>query len=250
MLMGDAVYVVDALGTPAAVHEQMADDGIAHERVFAGAGRRRKRDRRTIEIRSGKTATLTLVAEMTGGTSTMGDRKVCHSVGHHPPAKLAFDDFLRHHTATRESHRRQELTVRHLRQTFARTAHADETLDSIIVRFEVHVADRPVFSVAIATSGLEFVVTEAIALARPTECFPPHLSSTDPHERFVGWEGIRMLQVVDEELMAVLVTGITQALDGLCAQKLLLIAETAELQLIGPYVLGEVARRDTGRSRF
>ena len=63
-------------------------------------------------------------------------------------------------------------------------------------------------------------------------------------------EGIRMFQVVDEELMAVLVTGITQTLDGLCAQKLLLIAETAEFQLIGPYVLGEVARRDTRRSRF
>src|SRR5262249_26369275 len=133
-----------------------------------------------------------------------------------------------HYTAARKSHRRQELTIWHLWQTFARTAHADEAFYLIVVRFEVVVANRPVFSVAIVAGGFEFVVAEAIAFARPTKCFSSHLPAADPHERFVHRKGVRMLQVIDEKLMAVLVTGIAQTLDRLCAQQHPLIAKTTE----------------------
>src|SRR5206468_12636386 len=228
MLMRDAVNVVDAFSSPAAVHQQMADNSIAHERISARSRCRRKRNRRTVEIRCGKTATLTLIAVMAGGAASMVHCQVCYTVGHDSPAQFAFDDFLRHYTATRERHRGQELAIWHLRQTFARTAHADEAFDLIVVRFKIFVANGPVFSVAIAAGGFEFVVAEAVAFARPTKCFPSHLPATDPHERFVYGKGVRMLQVIDKKLMAVLVTGITQTLDRLCSQQLLLIAKTTK----------------------
>ena len=59
-----------------------------------------------------------------------------------------------------------------------------------------------------------------------------------------------MLEIVDEELVAVFVAGVAQALHRLCLEQALLVAETAELQLVGPDMLGEIARGGPGRSRF
>jgi hypothetical protein len=59
-----------------------------------------------------------------------------------------------------------------------------------------------------------------------------------------------VLQIVDEELMAVFVAGITQALHWLRLQQALLVAKTSELQLVGPDVFGEIACGDTRRSSF
>src|ERR1043166_5497263 len=202
MLMRDAVNVVDALSSAVAIHQQVADNGIACERVSAGSRRRRKRDGRTVEIRCGETATLTLVTVMAGGTASMVHCQVCHAVGCDSPAEFAFDDFFRNYTAARQSHRRQELAIWHLRQTFARTAHADEAFYLIVVRFDLLVANRPVFSVPVAAGGLEFVVAEAIAFACPTKCFSSHLPAADPHERLVYGKGVGMLQVIDEKLVA------------------------------------------------
>ena len=115
-----------------------------------------------------------------------------------------------------------------MRQALARTAYADITLDQIVVRFELPVADGPVFSVAIAAGGFKLVVAEAITLARPAKRLAPDLAAANPHERFVGGKGIGMLQVIDEELVAVLVAGVAQALHRLRAQKLALISKAAE----------------------
>src|SRR5205814_7358858 len=112
MLMRDAINVVDALGTPAAVHQQVADDGIADQRIFSGSGRCGKGDRRTIEVRSGKTATLTLVAVMTGGTASMVHCEVRHAAGHPSPAKLALAGLFRHSTTPSCSHPSSGLTSR------------------------------------------------------------------------------------------------------------------------------------------
>ena len=50
-----------------------------------------------------------------------------------------------------------------------------------------------------------------------------------------------MLGVVDEELVAVVVAGVAEPLDGLVFEQLFLIAEAAVLELVGPDVFGEVA---------
>jgi len=180
----------------------------------------------------------------------MIDRQVGDPVWHDAPAKLALDDLFRHHAATGERHRREELSIRHLRQALPRTTHADEAFDQIVIRFQFRVADGPVFSVAVMAGRFEFVVAEAITLARPAKGFSTYLSPANPHERFVWWESVRMLQIIHEELMTVLVAGIAQALDGLGAQKLLLIPEAAKFQLVGPNMFGEIAGRHAWRSRL
>ena len=49
-----------------------------------------------------------------------------------------------------------------------------------------------------------------------------------------------MLQIVDEELMAVLVARVAEALHGLILKKSPLISEAAKFQLVRPHVLGEI----------
>src|SRR5437763_9913143 len=212
----------------------MTHDSIADQGKLPRAGRGWKRDGRTVEIGSSETATLALVAIVAGGPPAMFDCQVSYAVWHHSPTKLAFDDLLRHQAATGKRHRRQEVSIRHLRQAFARATHAYETLDAIVIRLEISVADGPIFSIAITAGRFELVITKAIAFARPTKCFPSHLAAANPHEWHVWREGVWILKVVHKKLMAVLVTGIAQTLHRLCPQKLPLITEAAEFQLVGP----------------
>jgi hypothetical protein len=59
-----------------------------------------------------------------------------------------------------------------------------------------------------------------------------------------------VLQIVDEELMAVFVAGVTQALHRLRLEQALLVAKAAELQLVRPDVFSEIARGDARRPSF
>ena len=56
--------------------------------------------------------------------------------------------------------------------------------------------------------------------------------------------------VVHEKLVAVFVAGVAQALHGLVFEERLRVTEAAELQLIGPDVLREVARGEARRAGF
>src|SRR5215467_6700377 len=172
-------------------------------------------------------AALTLIAIVACGTPAMGYRQIRHPIWHDPPAQFALDHRFGHHAPTGESHGGQELAIRHLRQAFVGGAHADEAFDEIIIRCKLPVADGPVFAVTVAASRFELVVAIAIALACPTKGFAANLAAADPQERFVGWKGIRILEIIHEELMTVLVAGVTQALYGLCAKKLLLVPKSA-----------------------
>ena len=135
-------------------------------------------------------------------------------------------------------------------EAFARSADADVAFNPVVVGRELCIADGPVFAVAVAGGGFEFVVAVAIAFARPAERLPADLPAANPHERLVRGKGVGVLQIVDEELMAVFVAGVTQPLHRLVLEQALLIAEAAELQLVGPDVLSEIARRDARRSSF
>ena len=154
--------------------------------------------------------------------------------------------FLRLQRTAGKIHRRQKLSVGHLRQAFARSADADVAFDAVVVGLELFVADGPVFAVAVAAGGFEFVVAVTVALARPAESFSADLAAANPHERFVGGKCVRMFEIVDEELMTVVVAGVAEALDRLIFQEALLISEAAEFQLIGPDVFGEIASGDAG----
>ena len=66
MLAREAVNVMNAFGTPARLHDEIADDGVADQRELSGASRGRQGNRRAIEIRSGETSALALVAIVAG----------------------------------------------------------------------------------------------------------------------------------------------------------------------------------------
>ena len=193
---------------------------------------------------------LALIAVVARRPAAVSHGEIRHPIRHHAPAEPPADDLARLHAAARERHRRQVVPVGKLRQLLARAAHADEVLHAVVVRLEVAVADGPVFAVAVAARRLELVVAEPVALARPAERPPADLTSADPHERLAGRERVRVLVVVHEELVAVFVARVAEALHGLMLEQLLLVAEAPELELVRPHVLGEVAGRHAWRSRL
>ena len=243
MPMRQAVDVVHAFRTATRIDAHVADDRVADQREPAGPGGSRQRHRRAVEIRRRMTTALTLIAVVARRPPSMGDGQVRHSVGHHPPAEFLADDVACQECAAGQRHRRKELPVRKLFETFTRAADADETFHAIVVGRELCIADGPVFAVAVAAGGLEVVVTEPIALARPAERPPADLPAANPHERLVGWKGVGILVIVDEKLMTVVIAGVAKPLHRLVLEQSLLIAEPAKFQLVGPDVLGEIAGR-------
>src|SRR5262249_40560753 len=168
--------------------------------------------------------------------------------GQAEPAELVADDFTSQLAAAGEFHRREEFAIGHLLETFMGAADADEGFHQIVVGREVLVADGPVFAVAITAGRFELVVAVTIAFATPAKGSAADLATTNPHERFVDGKRVRIFAVVDKELMAVLIAGETQPLNGLAIEECLSVAEAAELYLIRADMLGKVAGRYTGRS--
>src|SRR5215470_12344956 len=228
MLAGDAINVMNTSGAAAGVGHDIADDGITDKRKFPRPGCGGKRDRWAIEVGSRKASALALIAIVAGWASAMVHREIGDAVGHNAPAEFLFDHLLGLESAARKIHRRKKLSVGHLREAFARSADADVAFDEIVVGFEIFVPNGPVFAVAVTTGGFEFVIAEAIALARPAESFPSDLPAANPHERLVRRKCVGMLDVVDEELMTKFVARVAQALHRLRFQQALLITETSK----------------------
>src|SRR5882672_8548184 len=142
-----------------------------------------------------------------------------------------------------QRHGRKELAVRELRQAERLARNPDELLHVVVPRRDVGVADRPVHAESVPRVRLEVEVAPAVYLPAPHDRLATHLAAADPMERLVGIERVRVLAVVHEELAAVLVAGITMALDELIALERRAVAEAAELHLPRRHVLDVIARR-------
>ena len=118
MPMRQAVDVVHAFRTATRIDAHVADDRVADQREPAGPGGSRQRHRGAVEIRSRMTTALTLVAVVARRPPSMGDGQVRHPVGHHPPAEFLADDVACQECAAGQRHRRKELPVRKLFETF------------------------------------------------------------------------------------------------------------------------------------
>jgi hypothetical protein len=94
MLVGGATYVVNAFRTSAAIHQEMTDNGIAHQSELSRTRRSGERYGRAIEIGSGEATTLALIAIVACWAAAVGHRQVSDAVGHNSPAKLSFDHLL------------------------------------------------------------------------------------------------------------------------------------------------------------
>src|SRR5262245_6689866 len=164
----------------------------------------------------GFAAAVAVAAIMAGGAALMRpgqDSRAADDYLALLPAAL--DGFLQEMLAAGHRHRRQELAVGKLRQLFVRAADTREILDLRIVRFEVLRADRPIFFIPVAAGRLEVEIAQPIGLPAPGERAPANLPPAYPPEGLALGSGIGVVDVVDEEMRAVLIAGVTAGLNRL-----------------------------------
>src|SRR5207245_2788697 len=99
-----------------------------------------------------------------------------------------------------QRHRRQEFSVRQLRQPFGLAAHSDEVLHVVIPRSDVLVADGPINGDPFARIGLKIQVAPAIALPAPHDGPAAHVPAANPQEGLVRRRRVGVFLVVYEEL--------------------------------------------------
>src|SRR5581483_12495919 len=163
-----------------------------------------------------RTAALAMAAVMTGGAAIVflrEDRRAPDGDAAFGPALL--DGALQQALAADHLHGGQETAIGQLRQVFISAADADERFDLIIVRSQLFITDRPVIAVTVMARRLEIIIRQSITLAAPHNRAPADLATAYPIEGLVGGRRVRVVYVINEELIAVLVTGITFGLHRL-----------------------------------
>src|ERR1700733_13968941 len=129
MLVRDAVDVVHTFGATARVHQQVADDGIADQREFAGASGGGKSHGRAVEIGSRIAAALALIAIVARRAPAVWNGQIRDAIRPDTPAKLALDDLPGSNRSAGQVHRRQKFSIGKLWQAFLRSADADVAFD-------------------------------------------------------------------------------------------------------------------------
>src|SRR5579862_1087998 len=228
----------------------MAHHGITRKSEAARARGVRKGDGRAVEIRGREAAAVAMVAIVAGRPAVEWNRQICAAVGHRPPSELLADDVPRVNLSTGKAHGRKEFSIRKLRQAFAAPAHADIRLDLVVVRLDVAIRNRPVLAVTVAGRRLELEVRIAIADSSPAKGFATHLAAANPHERLVGVKRVRMLGIVNEEMVIVLIDGVAQSLHRLLLEEGLGIAKSPKAKTIGPHMLCEIMLRGARGTRL
>ena len=139
-------------------------------------------------------------------------------------------------------HGGKKFTVRQLTQSLLCACDPDELLDVRVPWCDVLVPNRPVVPVSVLRVRFEIEITPPIDLAPPGDRASTDLSSAKPAERRAGRRRIRILVVVDEELVPHFVTGVALALDRMVAHDRLAIAVAAKVHLVRLDVFHEILR--------
>src|SRR3954471_10112989 len=163
-----------------------------------------------------RAAALAMAAVMTGGAAIvfLGENR-CAPDGDAALGPALLDGALQQALAADHLHAGQETAIGQLRQVFISAADADERFDLVIVRCQLFITDRPVVAVTVMARRFEIIIREAITLAAPHNRAPADLATAYPIEGLVGGRCVRVVYVINEELIAVLVTGITFGLHRL-----------------------------------
>ena len=203
MLVGLRVQHAHAGRAPrAVVVDQLVHDRIRPQRHVAGRFGGGQRARIAAEVRAVRTAANAQVAVL-ARASLRTVRKRSRQMRDAADRELALE-LVRHRLLQMsldavEVHRRQELAVGQLRQSFGAAAHADEALDMVVPRRELGVTDRPVDRDAVLRVRLEVHRAPAIALPAPHDRAAADVIAADPVEALDL--GVRMLGVVDEPML-------------------------------------------------
>ena len=131
------------------------DDGVGDHGEVAGLLRRRQRGRQRREIGAVAAAALASAAQLARAAAErdvfgrgLGQMRAAPD-GNAPRGKFRFDLVLECGLKAVERHRRQELPVRQLCQSFVRARDSGEALDAVVPGRDVGVANRPVDAMAI-----------------------------------------------------------------------------------------------------
>src|SRR5262249_26553910 len=157
-----------------------------------------------------------VAAIMAPGSAIQGGGQDCRPADGDPSiGPPFFDCSLEQPFAAGHTHRGQELTVGQLWQLLVSARDSDELLDPVIIRGQVVVTYRPVVAITIAAGGLELIIGQAIGLAPPHDRAAPNLAASNPLEWFSAGSCVRIVDVVDKKLVAVLVASVAFGLDRL-----------------------------------
>ncbi len=100
-------------------------------------------------------------------------------------------------------------------EAFGAASDANIFFNEIVIRLDVFVAERPVFTIAVERSRLEIPVAEAQADSSPDVGAPTgHAHAAHPVKGLVAGSGVRLLDIVDEPVVRIFVANAEFDLDG------------------------------------
>src|SRR5215470_5133923 len=185
--------------------------------------------------------------KMTGPATGERACEIRGASGHGETAEL-FDAVAKHRFLTRERHRRLELAVGKMLDSFFRTADADIFFDEVVVGRDIFVAEWPVFAEAIVRSGFEIKIAEAEGDAAPNVGpATGHSNAAHPEKGLIFRRGVRLFEIVCKPIGSVFVAdtenGLHRSRFANCFQ-----GHVAIFQFKGRFVFGEifVGLRTTG----
>jgi len=165
----------------------------------------------------GHAAALARAAVMARTAASERASEVRRARRHGNATEFRFEAIAEERFLAGEWHGRLELTVRKMIQTFFRTADADVFFDKIVIRFNILVAERPVFAETVVRSGFEVKFAEAERDAAPdVGAATRHAHATHPVIRLIFWRGVGLLEIVGEPVGGVFVANVENGLDGAC----------------------------------
>ena len=215
------------------VVEHFGDDAVGQQREVARRARRGERRRDAAEVRVGDATLFARATVVASETSVVilrenrdaSDREHALAVErlHDLGSRVFLDDG--------HLHGREKDSVGQLRQPFVRAAHADEPLHVLVPRRDVRVANWPVVAVAVSCIRFEIEIAPAVDLTSPHDRAAADLTSAQPVEGRVVGRRVRIVRVLDEELVPDLVAGVAAALHRILALHLLAVAHAAVVHL-------------------
>ena len=178
---------------PLRIPDDAGHHAVGPEGQAAGGFRRGQGRVDGAEVAAGAAAAVAGTAVVAGSAALVIACEHRGTADGHAPgsAERALDRVAHVLLDARHRHRRQENSVRNLRQPLGLSADADEGLHVVVPGGDVGVADGPVDAVAVAGVGLEVEVAQPVALARPHDRAAPHLAPADPEEGLLRVAGVR-----------------------------------------------------------
>src|SRR5205814_293810 len=188
------------------IEVEAVNDAVWADGEAAGFLRGGQRRIQAAEVRLGDAPTMANAAVVACGASLVDARENRRAAdGHYAVLEMLGEGIAEIHFHASHLHRREEFSVRELRQAFGLAADAGKLFDVVVPGREVRIADRPIRSDSLFQVGLKVEIAPAIALPSPGDGFAADLAAANPGKVFSGGRGIGIVRVANKKLMGVFV---------------------------------------------